>query len=54
MKKIREFFLPEFRKNSPVCRQMELPLPGTHLTRDETNFLRDIRRLREEIAGSRG
>jgi len=53
MKNIRHLILKVTRKNSPVCRQMELSLPGSRLTRDETNFLREIRRIREQMADSR-
>jgi hypothetical protein len=53
MKNIRHLLLKITRKNSSVCRQMELSLPGSRLTRDEVNFLRDIRRVREQIADSR-
>jgi hypothetical protein len=53
MKNIRHLFSKVTRKNSPICRQMELSLPGSRLTRDEVNFLRDIRRIREQIAESR-
>jgi hypothetical protein len=53
MKNLRHLLLKITRKDSAVCRQMELSLPGSRLTRDEANFLRDIRRIREQIADSR-
>jgi hypothetical protein len=53
MKNIRHLLLRVARKASPVCRQMEFSLPGSRLTRDEIHFLRDIRRVRAQIAESR-
>ncbi|MET0253691.1 MAG: hypothetical protein ABW214_06635 [Terrimicrobiaceae bacterium] len=53
MKSIRHFILKVTRKNNPVCRQMELSLPGSRLTRDEANFMREIRQVRERLAVSR-
>jgi hypothetical protein len=52
MKKIHHLLLRVVRKTSPVCRQMELSLPGSRLTRDEIRFLHELRRIREEIAES--
>jgi len=51
MKNIRHLILKVTRKSRPVSRQMELPLPGSRLTRDEVSFLREIRQIREHIAG---
>ena len=53
MKNIRQFILKVTRKNNPVCRQMELSLPGSRLTRDEANFMREIRQVRERLAVTR-
>lgn len=56
MKSIRHFILKVTRKSNPVypvCRQMELSLPGSRLTRDEANFMREIRQVRERLAVSR-
>lgn len=53
MKNIHHLLLRVIRKTSPVCRQMELSLPGSRLTRDEIRFLRELRRVREEIAETR-
>ena len=53
MKNIRHLLLKVTRKSRPVCRQMELSLPGSRLTRDEVGFLREIRQIREEIAVGR-
>jgi len=50
MKNIRTILMNVTRKRQPVCRQMELPLPGSRLTRDEASFLVEIRRLREQLA----
>lgn len=50
MKNIQSFFSNITRKSRPVCQQMELPLIGARLTRDEANFLCEIRRLREQLA----
>ena len=50
MKNIRHLILKVTRKSRPVSRQMELPLPGSRLTRDEVSFLRQIRQIREQIA----
>ena len=47
MKNIRHLILKVTRKSPPICRQMELSLPGSRLTRDEANF------LREDPSGSR-
>ncbi len=35
---------------TPVHQQLELPLAGSHLTRDEAGFLIEIRKLREQLA----
>ena len=53
MKNIRHLILKVTRKSHPICRQMELSLPGSRLTRDETNFLREIRQVREQLAVTR-
>jgi hypothetical protein len=50
MKNIQSLFRNVTRKTRPVCQQMELPLPGSRLTRDEVSFLLEIRRLREQLA----
>ena len=50
MKNIRSIINNITRKSRPVCQQMELPLPGSRLTRDEANFLVEIRQLREQLA----
>jgi hypothetical protein len=47
MKNIRHLILKVTRKSYPICRQMELSLPGSRLTREEANFLREIRQVRE-------
>ena len=53
MKNIRQLILKVTRKSHPICRQMELSLPGSRLTRDEANFLREMRQLREQLAVTR-
>jgi hypothetical protein len=50
MKNIRTILMNVTRKSRPVFQQMELPLPGSRLTRDEAGFLVEIRRLREQLA----
>lgn len=50
MKNIRSILTTITRKSRPVCQQMELSLPGSRLTRDEANFLVEIRRMREQLA----
>jgi hypothetical protein len=50
MKNIQTFFRNVTRKTRPVHQQLELPLPGSRLTRDEASFLIEIRRLREQLA----
>lgn len=50
MKNIQSFFRTVTRKTRPVLEQMELPMPGARLTRDEIWFLSEIRRLREQLA----
>lgn len=50
MKTIRTILLNSTRKTRPVCQQLELPLAGSRLTRDESLFLLEIRRLREQLA----
>ncbi|MBN8709190.1 MAG: hypothetical protein J0I10_07400 [Verrucomicrobia bacterium] len=52
MKNIQSFFSQMTRKSRPVYQQMELALPGSRLTRDEADFLVQIRRLREQLARS--
>ncbi len=47
---IQNFIANITRKTRPVCQQLELPLPGSRLTRDEANFLLEIRRMREQLA----
>jgi hypothetical protein len=54
MKNIQSLFRNVTRKTRPVCQQMELPLPGSRLTRDEVSFLLEIRRLREQLAKASG
>jgi hypothetical protein len=53
MKNIHRLILKVTHKSRPVSRQMELPLPGSRLTRDEISFLRQIRQIREQIASGR-
>ncbi len=50
MKNIQSFFRNVTRKSRPVVQQLELPLPGSRLTRDEASFLVEIRRMREQLA----
>ena len=50
MKNIRTIISNITRKSRPICQQMELPLPGSRLTRDEAHFLVEIRQLREQLA----
>jgi hypothetical protein len=50
MKTLRNLFLSPVRKNRSVVEQLELPLAGARLTRDEANLLAELRRLREELA----
>lgn len=50
MKNIRSILSNLTRKSRPVCQQLELPLPGSRLTRDEASFLVEIRRMRERLA----
>lgn len=50
MKNIRTILTNMTRKSRPVFQQMELPLPGSRLTRDEAGFLGELRRLRAQIA----
>jgi hypothetical protein len=45
MKNLRHFLLKATRKTSPVCQQMELSLPGSRLTRDETHLARPFARF---------
>jgi len=49
MKSIRNI-LWNSRRPNPVHQQLELPLAGSHLTRDEAGFLIEIRKLREQLA----
>jgi hypothetical protein len=53
MKNFRQFILKVSAKNAPICQQMELSLPGSRLTRDEAHFLRNLRRIREQLAATR-
>jgi len=49
MKNIRNIIWNNTRKAHTVVQQLELPLPGSRLTRDESNFLGEIRRMREQL-----
>jgi len=49
MKNIRTILMNAGRKTRPVAQQLELPLPGSRLTRNEASFLVQIRQLREEL-----
>jgi hypothetical protein len=49
MKNISSFISNFSRKSRPAIQQLELPLPGSHLTRDEADFLVEIRRLRARL-----
>jgi hypothetical protein len=40
------------RKPREFHEQLELPLPGSRITRDEVGFLGEIRRLREQLASA--
>ena len=53
MKSVRHLILKITRKSSPITQQLELPLAGSQLTRDEAHFLRRIRQLREQLAATR-
>ena len=53
MKNFQHLFVRVSSKDSPICRQMEFSLPGSRLTRDEAQFLRNLRRIREQLAESR-
>jgi hypothetical protein len=53
MKNFQNLFVRVSAKDSPICRQMEFSLPGSRLTRDEAQFLRNLRRIREQLAESR-
>ena len=50
MKNIQSILSSITRKTRPVVQQLELPLPGSRLTRDEASFLVEIRRMREQLA----
>lgn len=50
MKTIRQIIRNVTHKSRPVFQQLELPLPGSRLTRDEAGFILEIRRLRERLA----
>ena len=53
MKTLQHLFVRVSSKDSSVSRQMEFSLPGSLLTRDEAQFLRNLRRIREQLAESR-
>ena len=53
IKDIRYFLAKVSAKNAPIGQQLELSLPGSRLTREEAHFLRNLRRLREQIAATR-
>jgi hypothetical protein len=53
MKNFQHLFVRDSSKDSSLCRQMEFSLPGSRLTRDEAQFLRNLRRIREQLAESR-
>lgn len=50
MKNIRNILWNTTRKARPVHQQLELPLIGARITRDEAGFLVEIRKLREQLA----
>jgi len=52
MKNIQSFISNFSRKSRSANQQLELTLPGSRLTRDEANFLVEIRRLRAQLAKS--
>jgi len=49
MKNIRSILATGSRKTQAIGRQLELALPGSRLTRDEADFLAQIRQLRAQI-----
>ncbi len=53
MKSVRHLILKVTRKSSPITQQLELPLAGAQITREEVSFLRRIRQLREQLAATR-
>jgi hypothetical protein len=53
MKTFQHLFVRASSKGVPLCQQMEFSLPGSRLTRDEAQFLRNLRRIREQLAESR-
>lgn len=50
MKTIRDMIWNATRKPRPVHQQLELPLAGSRVTRDELGFLLELRKLREQLA----
>ncbi len=50
MKNLASFLMKATRKSRPVLQQLELPLPGSRLTREESGFLVEIRRMRDHLA----
>jgi len=54
MKNIQNLLWNRNRKSRrTVHEQLELPLPGSRLTRDEIGILGELRRVREEISAGR-
>jgi hypothetical protein len=55
MKTIQKLLWARGRNSRRVIhQQLELPLPGSRLTRDEIGFLAELRRIRGQLGGSAG
>lgn len=50
IKSIRNILWSPKRNRRPVFEQLELKLPASRLTRDDTEVLNDLRRLRNRLA----
>ena len=50
IKSIRKILWNPKSNRRPVFEQLQLKLPASRLTRDETDVLNDLRRLRERLA----
>jgi len=50
IKSIRKILWNPKINRRPVFEQLELKLPASRLTRDDTDVLNDLRRLRERLA----
>ncbi|MFV0336891.1 MAG: hypothetical protein ACK5LK_01425 [Chthoniobacterales bacterium] len=52
MKALKKILKNYRSSNKPVYSQLELPLGGMSLSREDSKFVLDLRRIRESLAGN--